>query len=187
MKHPPPLPESQGRFLPHKPCIPEQIVYRHHKQEQLLLLPQLWALHKPGSSSRLHKHRKRWEWLYHTILSMQSFHLITRRRVYFSSTIKQPEGKREGEGELLLCSVWTLTEAPVRCLCKWVLMKACVTCIHLAGRQTCLFCIWFDAADEEWVGSTKRGHQGMERILKSSKTKPKGSVTTGGKWLHLMQ
>lgn len=60
-------------------------------------------------------------------------------------------------------------------------MKACVTCICFAGRQTCLFCIWFDAADEEWVGSTKCGHQGMERILKSSKTKPKGSFTTGRK------
>lgn len=60
-------------------------------------------------------------------------------------------------------------------------MKACVACIHFAGRQTCLFCIWLDAADEEWVGSTKRSHQGMERILKSSKTKPKGSVTLGGK------
>lgn len=54
-------------------------------------------------------------------------------------------------------------------------------CICFAGRQTCLFCIWFDATDEEWVGSTKCGHQGMERILKSRKTKPKGSVTIGGK------
>lgn len=68
-----------------------------------------------------------------------------------------------------------------------VLMKVCVTCICFPGRQTCLFCIWFDAADEEWVGSTKCGHQGMERILKNSRQNPKDHSLQEGKWLHLMQ
>lgn len=56
----------------------------------------------------------------------QSFNLITRRRVYFSSTIKQPEWKKEAEGGLLLYTAYTLTEAPVSHLCKWVLRKVCV-------------------------------------------------------------
>lgn len=99
----------------------------------------------------------------------------------WGSTFPQLEEKREGAGELLLSSVRTLTEALLRSLCTWVFVHAHVTCIHFAGSQTCLFCIWFDATDEEWVGSTKRGHQGMERILKGSKKKPEGSVTTGGK------
>lgn len=66
-------------------------------------------------------------------------------------------------------------------------MQARVTCTHVAGKQTYLFGIWFDAADEKWVGSTKRGHQGMERILKSRKRNSKDQSLQKGKELHFMQ
>lgn len=66
-------------------------------------------------------------------------------------------------------------------------MQACATCTHTAGGHTYLFCIWFDAADEKRVGSTECGHQGMERILKTSRRDPKDQSLQKGKGLHLMQ